>query len=152
MNRLGLFLSDILLYTERRSAFLEWLLFVSLFFILDFLLNIFLMKILGFFNMITLILIFHFSYFIWLQALLSKDGDKIKTMLYLGRYEERQFKVFLSRFIPALFLLSPGIGGMGIGFILVFILARPLGAIMTHRAKIDWKSVYEILRLEQERV
>ncbi|NIZ40560.1 FxsA family protein [Entomospira entomophila] len=152
MNRLGLFLSDMLLYSERRSAFLEWLLFVSLFFIFDFLLNIFLMNVIGFFNLITLLLVLHFSYFIWLKAVLSKDGDKIQRMLRDGRYDERQFKVFLSRFIPAIFLLSPGVGGMGIGFILVFILARPLGALMTYRAKIDWQSVYEILRLEQERV
>jgi hypothetical protein len=151
MNRLGLFLSDLFLHTKQRQAFLEWMLFLSLFFVADFVLNLYLLRFFDTFTLVVAILLAHFVYFVWLAFVLAEDGRALRQMIRLGQYKERVFKRFLSRLIPIFFLLSPGFGGMVLGFIVVFFLSKPLGFIMTWRAKIDWQSVYELLRMEEEK-
>lgn len=150
MSRLIVFFSEFFLQTRHRYIFLEWLLFLSLFFIGDFVLSFYLLKIMDFFHFILIVLFVHFLYFIWFSLLLIQDGIRMKELLHTGQFQEKYFKIFLSRFIPMMFLLSPGLVGVGLGFLLVFPFGYPLGSFMTKRAKIDWFQVYEVLSLEQD--
>ncbi|NIZ18558.1 hypothetical protein [Entomospira culicis] len=152
MNRFALFLSEIFLHAKQRQAFLEWMLFLSLFFLADFMLNWYLLRYIDMLNLVVIVLVSHLLYFIWLVVLLVEDGSRLRAMLHQGQYRARTFQIFFSRLIPIFFLLSPGIGAVGLGFLFVFLLSRPIGWLMSRRAKIDWESVYELLRLEEERL
>ncbi|MCL2521005.1 MAG: FxsA family protein [Spirochaetaceae bacterium] len=101
---------------------------------------------LGLIPNLVLLLLLNFILYLLLAIRLKLLTRKVKQSYKKGDYPSKAFFSLTAVLIAGLFLIIPGIASFVLALLIV-ILERPLGKLFSHLFKIDWKDVYEYLKL-----
>jgi UPF0716 family protein affecting phage T7 exclusion len=112
----------------------------------NFLIIFYLSNIFGILFTLIAILLLNFLLYLWSSLILKKLLLQIKQSYKVGEFPKRAFFCTTAILIAATFLIIPGPISFVVSFISI-IFKHWLGMVFSKLFKIDWKDVYEYLKL-----